>query len=91
MMEVTSCWVRGQRFADLLSLQKDVFEGSLVRALRRTEELMGQVGDRGGGAGERGWLWGVKVMEVVKQRQGLVGGAAEPDGPAATGLTLSCF
>lgn len=43
MMEVTSCWVRGQRFADLLSLQKDVFEGSLVRALRRTEELMGQV------------------------------------------------
>lgn len=47
-MEATAAWVRGQRFADVINLQKDVFEGSLVRALRRTEELMGQV--RGGGA-----------------------------------------
>jgi superfamily II RNA helicase len=37
--------VRGQRFADVLELNKDVFEGSMVRALRRTEELMGQVRD----------------------------------------------
>jgi superfamily II RNA helicase len=43
LMEPTSSWVRGQRFADVLELNKDVFEGSMVRALRRTEELMGQV------------------------------------------------
>jgi superfamily II RNA helicase len=42
-MEATAAWVRGQRFSDVLQLQQDVFEGSLVRALRRTEELMGQV------------------------------------------------
>jgi superfamily II RNA helicase len=42
-MEPTSSWVRGQRFADVLELNKDVFEGSMVRALRRIEELMGQV------------------------------------------------
>jgi superfamily II RNA helicase len=42
-MEITAAWVRGQRFADVLKLAEDIFEGSLVRALRRTEELMGQV------------------------------------------------
>lgn len=42
-MEVTAAWVRGQRFADVMQLGQDIFEGSLVRALRRTEELMGQV------------------------------------------------
>jgi superfamily II RNA helicase len=42
-MEVTAAWVRGQRFADVMQLQQDMYEGSLVRALRRTEELMAQV------------------------------------------------
>lgn len=42
-MEVTAAWVRGQRFANVMQLGQDIFEGSLVRALRRTEELMGQV------------------------------------------------
>lgn len=51
LMEATAAWVRGQRFADVLQLQKDVFEGSLVRSFRRTEELMGQVGVRSSSLG----------------------------------------
>lgn len=42
-MEASAAWARGDRFADVLSLTPDVFEGSLVRAVRRTEELMRQV------------------------------------------------
>jgi hypothetical protein len=43
LMEATAAWVKGQRFADVAALAPDVYEGSLVRALRRTEELMAQV------------------------------------------------
>lgn len=46
-MEATAAWVRGQRFVDVRNMVPDVFEGSLVRAVRRTEELMGQVGAAG--------------------------------------------
>ncbi|KAF6249314.1 antiviral helicase [Scenedesmus sp. NREL 46B-D3] len=43
LMEACGAWARGQRFADVLALAPDVFEGSLVRAVRRLEELMRQV------------------------------------------------
>uniref|UniRef100_A0A383W508 Helicase ATP-binding domain-containing protein n=1 Tax=Tetradesmus obliquus TaxID=3088 RepID=A0A383W508_TETOB len=43
LMEACAAWTRGQRFADVLNLAPDVFEGSLVRAVRRLEELMRQV------------------------------------------------
>lgn len=42
-MDACSAWARGSRFADVLLMTPDVFEGSLVRAVRRTEELMRQV------------------------------------------------
>jgi superfamily II RNA helicase len=35
LMEACAAWARGQRFADVLNLAPDVFEGSLVRAVRR--------------------------------------------------------
>jgi ATP-dependent RNA helicase DOB1 len=37
-----AAWCRGAKFADLYK-QTDVFEGSLVRAIRRLEELLRQV------------------------------------------------
>jgi hypothetical protein len=49
LMEACAAWARGQRFADVLNLAPDVFEGSLVRAVRRLEELMRQVRQEGGG------------------------------------------
>lgn len=44
LMEACAAWARGGRFADVLKMTPDVFEGSLVRAVRRVEELMRQVG-----------------------------------------------
>lgn len=58
-MDACAAWARGARFADVLNLAPDVFEGSLVRAVRRLEELMRQVGGQPGGvtwAGSCGWL-----------------------------------
>jgi ATP-dependent RNA helicase DOB1 len=51
LMEACAAWARGQRFADVLGLAPDVFEGSLVRAVRRLEELMRQVRSGGEASG----------------------------------------
>lgn len=42
LMEIVSAWARGARFADLLRTT-DIFEGSLVRTVRREEELLRQL------------------------------------------------
>ena len=55
LMEPVAAWVRGAKFAEVMKMSPDMFEGSLVRAVRRLEELMRQVrageveGGRGGG------------------------------------------
>ena len=43
LMDAVSAWVRGAKFGELVR-GSDFFEGSLVRAIRRLEELMRQVG-----------------------------------------------
>eukprot|EP00878_Enallax_costatus_P040835 GHUV01047224.1.p2 GENE.GHUV01047224.1~~GHUV01047224.1.p2 ORF type:complete len:128 (+),score=48.65 GHUV01047224.1:200-583(+) len=52
LMEASAAWARGARFADVLNVTPDVFEGSLVRAVRRTEELMRQVAGSLRGVGD---------------------------------------
>lgn len=42
-MPAVAAWARGQRFSEVLKMA-EVFEGSLVRAVRRLEELLRQVG-----------------------------------------------
>eukprot|EP00898_Chlorokybus_atmophyticus_P007257 jgi/Chlat1/7532/Chrsp62S07029 len=42
LMEVVYAWARGAKFAEVLKLC-EVFEGSLIRALRRLEELLRQI------------------------------------------------
>eukprot|EP00850_Spirogloea_muscicola_P021111 SM000237S08128 [mRNA] locus=s237:125280:131312:+ [translate_table: standard] len=42
IMEIVYQWCRGAKFADILRLS-DIFEGSLIRALRRLEELLRQL------------------------------------------------
>ncbi|GFH30799.1 uncharacterized protein HaLaN_29719, partial [Haematococcus lacustris] len=43
-MEPVAAWVRGVRFMDLTKMTS-IFEGSLVRAVRRLEELMRQMAE----------------------------------------------
>ncbi|KIY98950.1 ATP-dependent RNA helicase DOB1 [Monoraphidium neglectum] len=42
LMNAAAAWARGQRFAEVIKMA-EVFEGSLVRAVRRLEELLRQV------------------------------------------------
>jgi ATP-dependent RNA helicase DOB1 len=70
-MEACAAWTRGQRFADVLNLAPDVFEGSLVRAVRRLEELMRQVGGGGGGSPEPGKSCTCAVHTNIVQLAGL--------------------
>lgn len=44
LMEAVSAWFKGAKFADVLRMAEGVFEGSLVRAIRRLEELLRQLG-----------------------------------------------
>ncbi|GBF95912.1 hypothetical protein Rsub_08503 [Raphidocelis subcapitata] len=43
LMNAVDAWARGVRFSEVIKMA-EVFEGSLVRAVRRLEELMRQVG-----------------------------------------------
>lgn len=52
LMEVVAAWARGNRFADCMKMVPTFFEGSLVRAMRRLEEVMRQVEDALKGVGE---------------------------------------
>ncbi len=42
LMDAAAAWARGMRFADVLKISS-VFEGSLVRAVRRQVELLAQL------------------------------------------------
>jgi len=45
LMDVAAAWARGATFAECLKMAPGVFEGSLVRAVRRLEELLRQLGE----------------------------------------------
>ncbi|EFJ42378.1 hypothetical protein VOLCADRAFT_107315 [Volvox carteri f. nagariensis] len=51
LMEPVAAWVRGVKFAELVKMTT-VFEGSLVRAIRRLEELLRQLAEALKGIGE---------------------------------------
>jgi ATP-dependent RNA helicase DOB1 len=42
MMEVTYAWAKGSKFKDICGMT-DIFEGSIIRCMRRLEELMRQL------------------------------------------------
>lgn len=42
LMDVTLRWCRGEKFADIIKGQ-DLFEGSVIRCIRRLEELVVQM------------------------------------------------
>ena len=45
MMEVCWAWCRGAKFVDICSMNAKEFEGTIVRVIRRLEELCRQLGD----------------------------------------------
>ena len=51
LMELCYAWARGAKFADLMKTTT-VFEGSVIRTLRRMEELLRQLGAGAGAVGE---------------------------------------
>jgi len=56
LMPLVASWARGARFADLLAQRgphNRLFEGSVVRAIRRIEELLRQLADGAAGVGEQ--------------------------------------
>lgn len=42
LMDITAAWARGATFSEILKMST-IFEGSLVRAIRRLEELLRQL------------------------------------------------
>lgn len=40
MMDIVYNWIQGQSFQEICDSNKDVFEGSIIRCLRRLEELL---------------------------------------------------
>ena len=56
LMELVFSWAKGARFADLLqshAREGHMFEGTVVRAIRRLEELLRQLGDGAAAIGEQ--------------------------------------
>jgi ATP-dependent RNA helicase DOB1 len=43
LMEVALAWAKGSKFGEICAMT-DVFEGSVIRALRRLEELLRELG-----------------------------------------------
>jgi len=42
MMDIVYAWVKGAKFVDICKLT-DIFEGTIIRCIRRLEELMRQM------------------------------------------------
>ena len=51
MMEMVYAWVKGARFVDIAAMSKE-FEGTIIRVIRRLEELTRQLADAAKAVGE---------------------------------------
>jgi len=43
IMEITSKWVQGAKFKEICEIASDVYEGTIIRAFRRLDELLSQM------------------------------------------------
>ena len=43
MMELTSMWCKGANFATICDEARDIYEGTIIRAFRRLDELISQL------------------------------------------------
>jgi ATP-dependent RNA helicase DOB1 len=45
LMEITFAWCRGAKFIDILKMAPSMFEGNIIRCMRRLDEVLGQVAE----------------------------------------------
>lgn len=45
MMELTAKWCNGASFKEICELADDIYEGTIIRAFRRLDELLSQMTD----------------------------------------------
>ena len=43
MMEITMVWCKGAKFSEVCDLSDSIFEGTIIRAMRRLDELISQL------------------------------------------------
>lgn len=43
MMEVTFAWCKGAKFTEICDISEGIFEGTIIRCLRRLDELISQL------------------------------------------------
>lgn len=43
MMEITLKWCQGAKFSEICEISDTIFEGTIIRALRRLDELISQL------------------------------------------------
>ena len=43
MMEITMKWCQGAKFTEICEISESIFEGTIIRALRRLDELISQL------------------------------------------------
>ncbi|MES1912730.1 MAG: hypothetical protein MHM6MM_004956 [Cercozoa sp. M6MM] len=53
LMEVVAAWCTGAKFADIMRLTEGAFEGSVIRSMRRLEELLAQFVEAAGNVGNQ--------------------------------------
>lgn len=70
LMEIVLKWMNGCKFADL-GISEDLFEGSVVRAIRRLEELLRQLACATKSIGEQD-LERRFVQCLPKMRRGII-------------------
>lgn len=43
LMEITSKWCQGAKFKEICEMAEDIYEGTIIRGLRRLDELLSQL------------------------------------------------
>jgi ATP-dependent RNA helicase DOB1 len=67
LMELVFAWVNGAKFVDICAMTKE-FEGTIIRVIRRLEELCRQLGDAAKAVGDEGLERKFKEASVRMRR-----------------------
>ena len=66
-MEIVYAWVRGAKFVDICAMTKQ-YEGTIVRVIRRLEELCMQLSDAGKAVGDDSFATKFKEASIEMRR-----------------------
>jgi len=43
MMEITMAWCKGAKFSEICDMSESIFEGTIIRSMRRLDEVISQL------------------------------------------------